>query len=32
MEWWAAREQKRRARHLKVVKKDRSDDRPRWMN
>jgi hypothetical protein len=30
--WWTAREQKRRAKHLKVVKKDGSDDRPRWMN
>ncbi len=31
-QWWSAREQKRRSRHLKVVKKDGSDDRPRWMN
>jgi membrane associated rhomboid family serine protease len=30
--WWAEREQKRRAKHLKVVKRDGSDDRPRWMN
>jgi membrane associated rhomboid family serine protease len=31
-QWWSAREQKRRTKHLKVVKKDGSDDRPRWMN
>jgi membrane associated rhomboid family serine protease len=31
-QWWADREQKRRARHLRVVKKDGSDDRPRWLN
>jgi membrane associated rhomboid family serine protease len=31
-QWWAGREQKRRASHLKVVKKDGSDDRPRWLN
>jgi membrane associated rhomboid family serine protease len=31
-QWWGERDQKRRARHLKVVKKDGSDDRPRWMN
>jgi len=31
-QWWSEREQKRRSRHLKVVKKDGSDDRPRWMN
>jgi membrane associated rhomboid family serine protease len=31
-QWWAEREQKRRARHLRVVKKDGSDDRPRWLN
>jgi membrane associated rhomboid family serine protease len=31
-QWWAERDQKRRAKHLKVVKKDGSDDRPRWMN
>lgn len=30
--WVAEREAKRRARHLKVVKKDGDDDRPRWMN
>jgi membrane associated rhomboid family serine protease len=32
--WWSEREQKRRSKHLKVVKKDKdgSDDRPRWMN
>lgn len=30
--WWAEREQKRRARHLKVVKRDGEGDRPRWMN
>jgi membrane associated rhomboid family serine protease len=29
--WWAERE-RRRSRHLKVVKKDGEDDRPRWMN
>jgi membrane associated rhomboid family serine protease len=31
-QWWAEREAKRRAKHLKVVRKDGSDDRPRWMN
>jgi membrane associated rhomboid family serine protease len=31
-QWWAARETRRRAKHLKVVKKDGSDDRPRWLN
>jgi len=31
-QWWAERETKRRAKHLKVVRKDGSDDRPRWMN
>lgn len=31
-QWWSDREQKRRSKHLKVVKKDGSDDRPRWMN
>jgi membrane associated rhomboid family serine protease len=31
-QWWSDREQKRRASHLKVVKRDGSDDRPRWMN
>ncbi len=30
--WWADREAKRRAKHLKVVRKDGSDDRPRWLN
>lgn len=30
--WWNEREQKRRSKHLKVVRKDGSDDRPRWMN
>jgi membrane associated rhomboid family serine protease len=31
-QWWAAREARRRTKHLKVVKKDGSDDRPRWLN
>ncbi len=31
-QWWAAREMRRRSRHLKVVKKNGSDDRPRWLN
>ncbi len=31
-EWFAERDMKRRAKHLKVVKKDGSGDRPRWMN
>lgn len=30
-QWWGERETKRRAKHLKVVNKDGSDDRP-WMN
>jgi membrane associated rhomboid family serine protease len=30
--WMAERDAKRRARHLKVVKKDGEDDRPRWLN
>jgi hypothetical protein len=30
--WWLEREQRRRTKHLKVVKRDRSNDRPRWMN
>jgi membrane associated rhomboid family serine protease len=30
--WWAERDAKRRARHLKVVKKDGEQDRPRWLN
>ena len=30
--WWAERDAKRRARHLKVVKKDGGEDRPRWLN
>lgn len=30
--WWAERDARRRARHLKVVKKDGEDDRPRWLN
>lgn len=30
--WLAEREAKRRARHLKVVKRDGEDDRPRWLN
>ncbi len=32
-QWWAVREQRRRTKHLKVVKRDGSSgDRPRWMN
>ncbi len=31
-QWWAERDVKRRAKHLKVVRKDGSGDRPRWMN
>jgi membrane associated rhomboid family serine protease len=31
-EWWDRREQRRRASHLKVVRKDGQDDRPRWLN
>jgi membrane associated rhomboid family serine protease len=30
--WLAERDAKRRARHLKVVKRDGEDDRPRWLN
>jgi membrane associated rhomboid family serine protease len=30
--WWAERAARRRARHLKVVKKDGEGDRPRWLN
>jgi hypothetical protein len=31
--WLAERDAKRRARHLKVVKKDGEDgERPRWLN
>ncbi len=30
--WLAERDAKRRARHLKVVKKDGGEDRPRWLN
>jgi membrane associated rhomboid family serine protease len=30
--WWAEQSARRRARHLKVVKKDGEDDRPRWLN
>jgi membrane associated rhomboid family serine protease len=30
--WWAERDAKRRSRHLKVVKKDGEQDRPRWLN
>jgi len=30
--WWAERDVRRRARHLKVVKKDGEQDRPRWLN
>jgi membrane associated rhomboid family serine protease len=30
--WWAERGAKRRARHLKVVRKDGEGDRPRWLN
>ncbi len=31
-QWWAEREGRRRAKHLKVVKKNGSGDRPSWMN
>ncbi len=31
-QWWAEREMRRRTKHLKVVRKDGSGDRPRWMN
>jgi membrane associated rhomboid family serine protease len=32
-QWWAERGAKRRAKHLKVVRRDGSDDdRPRWLN
>ncbi len=31
-QWWSERDAKRRARHLKVVKKDGEEDRPRWLN
>jgi membrane associated rhomboid family serine protease len=31
-QWWAEREMRRRAKHLKVVRKNGSGDRPRWMN
>jgi membrane associated rhomboid family serine protease len=30
--WWAEQSARRRARHLKVVKKDGEEDRPRWLN
>jgi len=30
--WWTEREAKRRAKHLKVVRKDGPDDRSRWLN
>ncbi len=30
--WWLEREQRRKARRFKVVKKDGSGERPRWMN
>ncbi len=30
--WWSDREQRRRARRFKVVRKDGAGDRPRWMN
>ena len=30
--WWTERDARRRARHLKVVKKDGEQDRPRWLN
>ncbi len=30
--WWAEREQKRRSRHLKVVRKNGSDGRGDWLN
>lgn len=31
-QWWAEREMRRRAKHLKVVRKNGPNDRPRWMN
>jgi membrane associated rhomboid family serine protease len=31
-QWWSEREMRRRTKHLKVVRKDGSGDRPRWMN
>jgi membrane associated rhomboid family serine protease len=31
-QWWAEREMRRRSKHLKVVRKNGSGDRPRWMN
>lgn len=31
-QWWAEREARRRAKHLRVVRKDGSGDRHRWMN
>jgi membrane associated rhomboid family serine protease len=30
--WWAEQSARRRARHLKVVRKDGEQDRPRWLN
>lgn len=30
--WWTERETRRRAKHLKVVRKNGPNDRPRWMN
>lgn len=31
-DWWSEQQFKRRASHLKVVKKNGSDDPPKWMN
>jgi membrane associated rhomboid family serine protease len=31
-QWWAERGLRRRTKHLKVVRKNGSGDRPRWMN
>jgi membrane associated rhomboid family serine protease len=30
--WWAEQSARRRSRHLKVVKRDGEQDRPRWLN
>jgi membrane associated rhomboid family serine protease len=30
--WWTERENKKRAKHLKVVRKDGPDDRSQWLN
>jgi len=31
-DWWSEREFRRRAKHLKVIRKDGSDEPPRWLN